>query len=149
MKDPSFYLQWETKRTTAVTETITDMFSRGKGLETCLKGEIQQLDHELSICISYNCISRNEHSLKCSGSVTIAGESREGLASILSSRCSICHHTITFATAEKVKGPHGYSRWECILAAVWGQMTTGGGHSQLEETMIVLGVPVMTSSMTP
>ena len=82
---------------------------------------------------SYNSISRNEHSLKCSGSVTIAGESREGLASILSSRCSICHHTIIFATAEKVKGPHGYSRWECILAAVWGQMTTGGGHSHLED----------------
>lgn len=35
-------------------------------------------------------------------------------------------------------------RWECNLAAVWGQMCTGGGHSRLEETMSVVGVPVMT-----
>ena len=37
-------------------------------------------------------------------------------------------------------------RWECNLAAVWGQMSTGGGHTQLEETMGVSAVPVMTSN---
>ena len=37
-----------------------------------------------------------------------------------------------------------YLRWECNLAAVWGQMSTGGGHSQLEEAMSVVGVPVMS-----
>lgn len=37
-------------------------------------------------------------------------------------------------------------RWECNLAAVWGQMSTGGGHSQLQETMSVLGVPVMSKA---
>ena len=36
------------------------------------------------------------------------------------------------------------SRWECNLAAVWGQMSTGGGHNKLEETLSVIGVPVMT-----
>ena len=45
-----------------------------------------------------------------------------------------------------MKGPRGYSRWECNLAAVWGQMSTGQGHSQLEESMSVLGVPVMTKA---
>ncbi len=45
-----------------------------------------------------------------------------------------------------VKGPHGYNRWECNLAAVWGQMATGTGHSQLQETMGVFGVPVMTKA---
>lgn len=29
---------------------------------------------------------------------------------------------------------------------MWGQMCTGGGHSQLEEQMSVLGVPTMTKS---
>ena len=38
------------------------------------------------------------------------------------------------------------ARWECNLAAVWGQMSTGGGHSQLEETMSIVEVPVMTRS---
>ena len=30
------------------------------------------------------------------------------------------------------------------MAAVWGQMSTGGGHAHLKETMSVLGVPTMT-----
>ena len=88
----------------------------------------------------------NEHATKCEGPVVLTGEVREGLASIMSSRCSTCSHTITLETADKVKGPRGYSRWECNLAAVWGQMATGGGHSQLKETMSVLGVPVMTKA---
>ena len=29
---------------------------------------------------------------------------------------------------------------------MWGQMRTGGGHSQLEEQMSVLGVPTLTKS---
>ena len=37
-----------------------------------------------------------------------------------------------------------YLRWEFNLAAVWGQMSTGGGHSQLEEAMSVVGVPVIS-----
>ena len=88
----------------------------------------------------------NEHPTHCKGSVVLAGEVREGLASILSCHCSTCGYTITLETAKKVRGPRGYSRWECNLAAVWGQMVTGGGHSHLAETMSVLGVPVMTKS---
>ena len=30
------------------------------------------------------------------------------------------------------------------MAAVWGQMSTGGGHATLTETMAVLGIPTMT-----
>ena len=30
------------------------------------------------------------------------------------------------------------------MAAVWGQMSTGGGHAPLTETVSVLGVPVLT-----
>ena len=73
----------------------------------------------------------------------LTGETRNGLASILKGHCEKCDHTITL---KKVKGPRGYSRWECNLAAVWGQMSTGQGHSQLEESMSVLGVPVMTKA---
>ena len=32
------------------------------------------------------------------------------------------------------------------MAAVWGQMSTGGGHAHLREAMSVLGVPTMTTS---
>lgn len=34
-------------------------------------------------------------------------------------------------------------KWEVNLAAVWGQMSTGGGHSSLQQSIAFLGVPVM------
>lgn len=84
------------------------------------------------------------HAAQCGGNIIISGEKRHGLASIISTQCSKCGSSIYLTTCHKVKGPRGYQRWECNLAAVWGQMTTGGGHTKLEETMGVLGVPVMT-----
>ena len=40
--------------------------------------------------------------------------------------------------------PTGHPYWENNLAAVWGQMSTGGGHTTLQETMSVLSLPTMT-----
>ena len=90
--------------------------------------------------------SLTDHSARCGGRITLSGETRDGLASILTGNCSSCTHSITLETSQKVKGPRGYKRWECNLAAVWGQMTTGGGHSNLQETMGVVGVPIMTKT---
>ena len=67
-----------------------------------------------------------------------------GLASILSSQCSKCRFTIPLTTSKKVVGPKGKLRWEANLAAVLGQMSTGGGYSKLHEPMSTLGVPVMS-----
>ena len=85
------------------------------------------------------------HAAQCGGEILLAGEKRDGLASIISTRCSQCNHRILLETSRKVKGPRGYRRWECNLASVWGQMSTGGGHSKLQETMGVLGIPVMSA----
>jgi len=79
-------------------------------------------------------------------SVVLDGKSKDGLASTLSAKCTTCSHVITFPTSTKVKDPRGYKRWQPNLAAVWGQMATGVGHSCLEESMIVVGVPVMTNA---
>ena len=68
------------------------------------------------------------HASKCGGTISLVGEKRYGLASILSSQCE-CGYEIILESSNKVKGPLGHSRWECNLAAVWGQMTTGSGHS--------------------
>ena len=126
---------------TTVTDTATSTDNR-QVLSASLNGsriinlqKLQWYMHEL-----------NRHAACCVGAVVLTGETREGLASILSSHCSKCGHTIILETANKVKGPSGYSQWECNLAAVWGQMATGGGHSRLQETMSILGVPVLTKS---
>ena len=91
-------------------------------------------------------VDLHAHYVQCGGSVLLSGEVRDGLASVLSSHCSTCGHSIALQTSKKVKGPRGYRRWECNLAAVWGQMTTGGGHTQLQETMSIAGVPVMSKT---
>ncbi len=51
-----------------------------------------------------------KHSSECEGFITLSGESRDGLASILENRCSSCQKVIVFETSTKVKGPKGYSR---------------------------------------
>ena len=88
------------------------------------------------------------HSQSCqSGTISLIGETyRHGLASVLSAKCSGCRMEVAFPTSSKVHiASLGRSkRWECNLAAVWGQMATGGGHAPLCETMSVLGVPVLT-----
>ena len=49
-----------------------------------------------------------------------------------------------FSTSSRVKGMSGGHYWECNLAAVWGQMATGGGHAPLTESMAILGIPSLT-----
>ena len=49
-----------------------------------------------------------------------------------------------FPTSPKVTGVGKGQRWECNMAAVWGQMSTGGGNACLTETMSVLGVPALS-----
>ena len=67
------------------------------------------------------------HAAECGGAIILSGEKRDGLASIVLTRCTQCDHSIQLQTSCKVNGPKGYSRWECNLAVVWGQMSTGGG----------------------
>ena len=83
----------------------------------------------------------SSHSRSCqNGSISLTGERyREGLASVLSATCSSCHMEVAFPTSSKVTGLGGGQRWECNLAAVWGQMSTGEGHAPLAETMSCWG----------
>ena len=74
----------------------------------------------------------------------LAGEKHHGLASILSWKCTICEHEMSFSTSTKVAGSKGNQYWTSNLAAVWGQMVTGGGFNPLQESMSVLGIPVMS-----
>ena len=82
---------------------------------------------------------QNEKAIILFGEITHAG-----LASILSSRCAGCLQEFKFSTSSKVQGITGGKCWKTNLAAVWGQMCTGGGHMPLAETMVVLGVQTMS-----
>lgn len=79
------------------------------------------------------------------GDISLVGETyRNGMASVLTAHCSGCQTNIEFSTSHKVSGIGNGKRWESNVAAVWGQMATGGGHTRLKEVMSLMGVPVMT-----
>ena len=80
---------------------------------------------KLQLCVSELTI----HAAKCGSEMKVNGEIRHGLASIFGCSCLKCGHTINLETSQKVQGPRVYKRWECNLAAVWGQMCTGGGQT--------------------
>ena len=67
-----------------------------------------------------------------------------GMPFILSYKCDGCGQDNSFATSTKVDIPSNGKYWSCNVAAIWGQMSTGGGFYHLEESMGILGVPVMS-----
>ena len=71
-------------------------------------------------------------------------QARYGLALIVAYQCCGCDQRISFCTSTKVTSPEGNKYWSCNLAAMWGQLATGGGFNKLEESISVLGVPVMS-----
>ena len=92
--------------------------------------------------VSYSTCLRMAQS---TDAITIVGEKhRNGLASIIGCKFNGCGQEITFTTSKKIDGLTGKKFWTNNLAAVWGQMTVGGGFSSLQESMSILGIPVMT-----
>ena len=72
-----------------------------------------------------------KHSTNCGGNVTLIGEKRYGLASVLCSKCSGCGYELVLESSTKVKGPSNYQRWECNLAANgyrWRTHSTQGNN---------------------
>ena len=49
--------------------------------------------------------SITQHSTQCEGKVTLIGEKRYGLASVLTSKCIRCDYKLSFDTSNKVKDP--------------------------------------------
>ena len=103
--------------------------------------------------ILYNIIKTiSEHSVKCGAVVEFIGEvQRNGLASRLLAACSRCNEEILISACNKVVlyNHDGKERptWAYNVAAVMGQMATGGGHSSLEEMLSTLGVPSLAKRM--
>ena len=77
--------------------------------------------------------------------ITVVGEKdRNGLASIMGCKFKGCGQELTFNTSTKATGLTGKHFWTNNLAAVWGQMSVGGGFNSLEESLSVFNIPVMT-----
>jgi len=125
----SKYKKFSERRNTADSENVHDPLDGSRIINL---DQLKQFVSELSM-----------HASQCESSITLKGEKKAGLASILSCCCSKCDFSIALNTSKKVQGPKGKMRWEVNLAAAWGQISTGGGFARLHESMGVLGIPVM------
>ena len=106
-----------------------------------LNEHLKEVAAHAATCQSYQ--SKVE-SLSLDDTMLIGEQARYGMASILAYKCSGCGKHISFATSSRVDIPSSGKYWSCNMAAVWGQMATGGGFNHLEESMGILGVPVMS-----
>ena len=86
-----------------------------------LQGHIEDVTKHVASCLACQKIAQSSDSL------TMIGEKQEGLASIIGCKFKGCGHELIFNTSTKTKGLTGKMFWTNNLAAVWGQMTTGGG----------------------
>lgn len=94
-----------------------------------LSRHIDNLTQHVATCSACQRVAQS------SDSITIVGEKdHNGLASIMDCKFKGCGQELTFATSTKTTGLTGKMFWTNNLAAVWGQMTVGGGFNSLEES---------------
>ena len=90
-----------------------------------------------------------QHSAVCNSPVDLIGEvKRNGLGTTLLARCGKCNEEFLFTSCNKIdlKKPDGTIRstHQSNVAAVMGQISTGGGCDSLEELLCTIGVPSMS-----
>ena len=94
----------------------------------------------------------SSHSGQCGGMCVLDGEvMRAGLASILSVQCLKCGTKFQINSSKYMKTADGGQRWVVNVAAVLGQMATGGGATSLTcsvTPMNVSGMPKKLYSTT-
>ena len=66
-----------------------------------------------------------------------------GLATVLSVKCTKCKSKFRIESSKRVKTADRHQRWVVNVAAVPGQMSTGGGATLLTCTMAPMNVPGM------
>ena len=127
--------------------------STTKGLSSNLAGcriiNLKQLStyvHDLTLHAA-TCDGCRQHAQVNEEAIKLHGEiNREGLASILYASCCGCSKKWNLHTSDKIKGPTGNKRWSVNLAAVWGQMATGGGAQPMNQFLSTVGIPGLPPS---
>lgn len=69
-----------------------------------------------------------------------------GLAAVLKITCNKCRKDFRLQRSNKVGTVDG-KRWKVNVAAVLGQISTGGGTSTLNLMLSIMGVPAMPKAM--
>ena len=86
-------LPWQARKSRQQNRSIQEQTVSLEGSRIINMDQLQQYTEDMT-----------KHATQCQGSITLSGEVRDGLASIVSGDCSTCSHTIMLQTSKKVKG---------------------------------------------
>lgn len=114
-------------------EDINSSKSQGCGISYCKHGRIREM--------------LTKHSATCGGECTLQGETmHSGLAVVLSAVCSKCKQLFTINTSKRLT-MNKSKKWAINVAAVLGQMSTGGGLARLNNALAMMDVPSMSKRL--
>jgi hypothetical protein len=106
----------------------------------CLQTHITEVTTHVLLCPKAQSIVYQGQS-----AIQLVSEVRhKGLASILLARCEGCRQEFRFETSPKVQTSSGSNRYAINVRAVWGTMATGGGASNLTETLGTMDIPSLS-----
>lgn len=89
----------------------------------------------------------SSHSASCRGACKMDGELQHaGLAVVIRLACEKCAKQFRLHLSKQVDTADG-KRWLVNLAAVLGQLATGGGTSALSRMLLCMGIPDMPKSI--
>ena len=92
-----------------------------------LSRHIKDVTQHVATCLACHMVAQSLDA------IAVVGEKdRNGLASIMGCKFKGCGQELTFNTSTKATGLAGKYFWTNNLAAVWGQMSVGGGFNSLE-----------------
>lgn len=97
---------------------------------------------DLGYVLDWALCLQTEHSKICTcGRLVFYKEIRDGFFSTIYFKCTMCNKRVIRTTAPKSKTSNDLDEHPLNIAAVWGTLSTGSSHNQMEELCSVLDIP--------
>ena len=105
-----------------------------------LQNYVGDISKHVLICPKSSELHDNQSPIKLLGEVK-----RQGLYSVVAAECQGCHKVFHLGGSSKLPVNESF-HYDINVRAVWGEMSTGGGVSHLNESLATMGIPGMTQT---
>ena len=105
-----------------------------------LQNYVGDISKHVLICPKSSELHDNQSPIKLLGEVK-----RQGLHSVVAAECQGCHKVFHLGGSSKLPVNESF-HYDINVRAVWGEMSTGGGVSHLNESLATMGFPGMTQT---
>ena len=139
-RDPCFNVNSEGLKLTFKKKEIGNLSGHRIISLNNLEYYVGEISKHVLLCPKSATLADNESPIKLLGEVK-----RQGLHSILAAKCQGCQQIFHLGGSSKLH-MNDTIRYDLNVRAVWGEMSTGGGVSHLNESLTTMGIPRMTQT---